>query len=134
MAPQNRSDKLKRLVKVQRHLEHMAEYDLANTKRARDEVQHSLEAVVGAIGSMDPVHQIFAQLYSNQISRLTTRDQQLEMMQRIHENKIMREKAKADRLEENMKEARTGEERLAEDDAIYDVIDQKLAIDRNNGD
>ena len=77
MAKQSRSEKLERLVKVQRHLEQMAEVELANTTRARQEVQENLGAVVDAIGSLAPVHQIFAGLYSSQISRLTAKDQQL---------------------------------------------------------
>jgi hypothetical protein len=106
----------------------MAEADLANTARARQEVQENLDAVVDAIGSLSPVHQIFAGLYSGQISRLTAKDQHLETLQRIHENKMMREKAKGDRLEENMKDARLSEDREADDDAVYDVLDQQIAF------
>lgn len=128
MAKQSRSEKLERLVKVQRHLEHMAEAELANTTRARQEVQENLNAVVDAIGSLAPIHQIFAGLYSGQISRLTAKDQHLATVQQIHENKMTRERAKGDRLEENMKEARDEENREAEDMAIYDIIDQQIAL------
>jgi len=128
MAKQTRSEKLERLVKVQRHLEHMAEAELANTTRARQEVQENLDAVVDAIGSLAPIHQIFAGLYSGQISRLTAKDQHLANVQQIHENKMTRERAKGDRLEENMKEARDEENREAEDMAIYDIIDQQIAL------
>ena len=128
MASQTRSEKLKRLVKVQRHLEHMAENDLANTTRARFDVQENLDAVVDAIGNLDSVHQIFAGIYSGQISRLTAKDQHLEHMQKIHERKILTEKAKGDRLHENMKEARDLEDRLSDDAAIYDLVDQQLAL------
>jgi hypothetical protein len=128
MAKQSRSEKLDRLVKVQRHLEQMAEADLANTMRARQEIQDNLVAVVDAIGSLAPVHQIFAGLYSGQISRLTAKDQHLQTMQQIHENKMLREKAKGDRLEENMKDAREHERREADDAAVYDVIEQQIAL------
>ena len=74
MMKQSRSEKLQRLVKVQRHLENMAENELAATTRARTEVQEGLDAVVDAIGSLEPIHQIFAGLYSSQISRLTAKD------------------------------------------------------------
>jgi hypothetical protein len=123
-----RSDKLERLVKVQRHLEQMAEIELANTTRARHEVQENLDAVVEAIGSLDTVHQIFAGLYSGQISRLTAKDQHLETVQQIHENRMMRERTKGDRLEESMKEAREAERREADDDAVYDIIDQQVLL------
>lgn len=128
MARQSRSEKLDRLVKVQRHLEHMAEIELANTVRAREDIQENLSAVVDAIGSLAPVHQIFAGLYSGQISRLTARDQHLETVQQIHENRMKRERAKGDRLDENMKEAREQENREAEDLAVYDILDQQIAI------
>jgi hypothetical protein len=128
MAKQARSEKLERLVKVQRHLEHMAEVELANTTRARQEVQENLDAVVDAIGSLAPIHQIFAGLYSGQISRLTAKDQHLATVQQIHENKMMRERAKGDRLEENMQQAREQENREAEDVAIYDILDQQIAL------
>jgi hypothetical protein len=128
MAKQSRSEKLERLVKVQRHLEHMAEADLANTTRARQEVQESLAASVDAIGSLAPIHQIFAGLYSGQISRLTAKDQHLETIQQIHESKMSRERAKGDRLEAGMKEARAEEDREAEDAAIYDILDQQIAV------
>jgi hypothetical protein len=128
MAKQSRSEKLERLVKVQRHLEHMAEAELANTTRARQEVQENLAAVVDAIGSLAPIHQIFAGLYSGQISRLTAKDQHLEGVQQIHQNKMTRERAKGDRLEENMKEARAEEDREAEDLSLYDILDQQIAM------
>jgi hypothetical protein len=134
MAPQTRSEKLKRLVKVQRHLEQMAESELANTTRARREVQENMDAVVEAIGSMAPVHQIFASLYSGQISRLTAKDQHFENLQMIQENRIVRERAKGDRLEENMKDARDFENREAEDNTIYDLIDQRVVLDASKKD
>lgn len=128
MIRRSRSDKLERLVKVQRHLEHMAEVELANTTRARQDVQENLNAVVEAIGSLNSVHQIFAGLYSGQISRLTAKDQHLETVQQIHENRMMRERTKGDRLEESMKEARDDERREADDAAVYDVLDQQIAL------
>ena len=128
MAKQSRSEKLNRLVKVQRHLEQMAEIDLAGTTQARREVNENLDAVVDAIGSMAPVHQIFAGLYSGQISRLTAKDQHLETLQQIHENKMMRERAKGDRLEKNMNEARQQETREADDLALDDILDQQIAL------
>ena len=128
MAKQSRSEKLNRLVKVQRHLEQMAEIELAGTTQARREVNENLEAVVDAIGSLAPIHQIFAGLYSGQISRLTAKDQHLQTLQQIHENKMMRERAKGDRLEKNMKEAREQETREADDLSLYDILDQQIAL------
>jgi hypothetical protein len=127
MAERSRSEKLKRLVMVQRHLEKMAENDLAETTRARDEVNRSMERVIDAIGSMDPVHRIFSQNYADRFGRLTLKDQQLSGMQQLHEMRVLRERTKGDRLEDNMKDARELERRELDDNAVYDVIDQQFA-------
>lgn len=123
MADQSRSAKLTRLVKVQRHLEHMAENELAATTRARAEVADDLEAVVEAIGSVDSIHQLFASIYSGQISRLTAKDQHLQTVQQIQEQKILREKAKADRLAERASDAREAEDNEAQEGAIQELLD-----------
>ncbi|MGA1800702.1 hypothetical protein [Rhizobium sp. HT1-10] len=127
MTDQNRSKKLKRLVAVQRHLEQMAEQELAEATRTRNEVGHSIDQVVDAIGSVDIVHTAFAQQYAWRLGRLTLRDQQLEAMQRLIEMNVLRERTKADRLEEHMLEARAAELRESDDNAVYDIIDQRFA-------
>ncbi len=127
MAEQSRSKKLKRLVAVQRHLEQMAEQELAEATRVRAEVGHSIDQVVDAIGSVDDVHMAFAQQYAWRLGRLTLRDQQLEGMQAMIEMNVLRERTKADRLEEHMIEARAAELRESDDNAVYDIIDQRFA-------
>ncbi|WP_454848216.1 hypothetical protein [Rhizobium binxianense] len=127
MAGTTRSEKLKRLVTVQRHLEKMAEYDLAETSRQRVEVNEAMDRVIAALGSMDPVHHVFSQNYADRFGRLTIKDQQLSGMQQVHEMRLTRERAKADRLEEGMNEALQAERREADDNAVYDVIDQQFA-------
>ena len=128
MVDQSRSAKLGRLVKVQRHLEHMAENELAATTRARAEVADDLQAVVDAIGSVDSVHQLFASIYSGQISRLTAKDQHLQTVQQIQEQKILREKAKADRLAERAGDARDLEDGEAQERAIQELLDIHLVL------
>ncbi|CAN7481350.1 hypothetical protein [Rhizobium sp. LjRoot254] len=130
---QTRSEKLQRLVKVQRHLEHMAENELAATARARAEIDESMSAAVNAIGSLDTVHQLFASIYSGQISRLTAKDQHLATMQQIQEQKILRERAKADRLAEQAKDAREVEDRDADEKTIYELLDQQFALSVRRG-
>ena len=124
---QSRSDKLKRLVTVQRHLEKMAEIDLANTTRQRQEAAETMDAVADAINSLNPVHRSFSRHYSGQYSRLQQQDQMLANVQQMHEMRVVRERTKGDRMEDRMKEARSAEEREAADDAIYDLIDQHIA-------
>ena len=127
MAEQNRSKKLKRLVTVQRHLEKMAESDLAATTRHREEVAQSMEVVIEAIGSMDPVHRQFSHNYAERYGRLRIRDHQLENVQQFQENKVLKERTKGDRLDEHMKDARDLEDREASDQAIYDLLEITLA-------
>lgn len=128
MVDQSRSAKLGRLVKVQRHLEHMAENDLAATSRARAEVADDLDAVVEAIGSVSSIHQLFTSIYSSQISRLTAKDQHLQTVQQIQEQKILREKAKGDRLAERQSEARENEDNAAQEQSIQELLDIHLAL------
>ncbi len=127
MVERSRSEKLKRLVAVQRHLERMAENELAETSRQRAEVGQSMDRVIDAIGSMDPVHMGFSEHYADRFVRLSNRDQQLAGMQTLGETKVVKERTKADRLEEHMKEARDLEMREEDDNAVYDIIDQRFA-------
>ncbi|WP_234188923.1 hypothetical protein [Shinella sp. NM-101] len=124
---QSRSDKLKRLVTVQRHLEKMAEIDLATTTRQRREVAETMDVVVEAINSLDPVHRSFSRHYSGQYGKLQQQEQMLANVQEMHEMRLVRERAKGDRMEDRMKEARSAEDREAADDSIYDLIDQHIA-------
>uniref|UniRef100_A0A7C1NU24 Flagellar FliJ protein n=1 Tax=Agrobacterium albertimagni TaxID=147266 RepID=A0A7C1NU24_9HYPH len=127
MGPQKKSDKLKRLVAVQRHMERMAESDLGITAQRIEENARSMDTVMDAIGSLDPLHRLFAQNYADRFDRLSNTDKQLHGLQQVQEMKLMRERAKGDRLEENMKDARDHEERERDDDSIYDLIDLKFA-------
>ncbi|MBW8790079.1 hypothetical protein HFO94_09925 [Rhizobium leguminosarum] len=127
MIEKKRSQKLKRLLSVQRHIERMAENDLAETSRQRVEVNVAMDDVILALGSMDPVHHAFSQNYADRFGRLTIKDQQLTGMQQVHEMRLTRERAKGDRLEDGMKEALEAERREADDNAVYDVIDQQFA-------
>lgn len=127
MGPQKKSDKLKRLVAVQRHMERMAESDLGITAQRIDENARSMETVMDAIGSLDPLHRLFAQNYADRFDRLSNTGKQLQGLQQVQEMKLMRERAKGDRLEDSMKDARDHEERQRDDDAIYDLIDLQFA-------
>ncbi|GGD99603.1 hypothetical protein [Rhizobium anhuiense] len=127
MTEKTRSQKLKRLLSVQRHIERVAENDLAETSRQRVEVNAAMDDVILALGSMDPVHHAFSQSYADRFGRLTIKDKQLTGMQEVHEMRLARERAKGDRFEEGMKEALEAERREADDNAVYDIIDQQFA-------
>ncbi|MCO6176533.1 hypothetical protein [Ciceribacter sp. RN22] len=127
MGPTRKSEKLARLVSVQRHMERMAESDLSNTARQRDEVVASMHTVMDAIGSLDPVHRLFAQNYAERFDRLANMEKQLAGIQQAQEAKVVRERVKGDRLEENRRDARLDEDREADDNAIYDLVDMRYA-------
>ncbi|MGY5806862.1 hypothetical protein ACXHXG_04045 [Rhizobium sp. LEGMi198b] len=127
MAEKSRSEKLKRLVAVQRHLERIAENELADTTRQRNEVSQSMEKLIDAISSADPIHMAFSVHYAGRYGRLTLKDQQLDGIQKLIETKVLQERTKAERLEEHMKDARELEMREADDNAVYDIIDQRFA-------
>jgi TolA-binding protein len=120
---EKKSGKLKRLVAVQRHMEQMAQFDLASTARLRVENQERMDDVLNAIGSTDPVHQAFSNYYASRYSRLRNMDQQIANLQEVQEIKVQKEKTKADKLEENLKSARQDEDREADDNAIYDLLE-----------
>jgi hypothetical protein len=122
----SRSEKLKRLVTVQRHLEQMAERDLAETARKRRDLAETIDVVVDAMGSASPLHAMFSGHYASQLGRLALKDQMLLDIQQGHETRVLKERAKGDRLEENMKDARVLEDRAEADDAIYDLVDQHV--------
>ncbi|MBW9063705.1 hypothetical protein JNB71_10275 [Rhizobium herbae] len=122
----SRSEKLKRLVAVQRHLEQMAEGELAETARQRRDLAETIDVVVDAMGSASPLHAMFSGHYASQLGRLAQKDQMLLGIQQVHETRVLKERAKGDRLEENMKDARVLEDRTADDNAIYDLVDQHV--------
>jgi hypothetical protein len=129
MAGKSRSDKLKRLVAVQRHMEQMAELELADTTRTRREIAVRMDDAIEAIGSFNPVHAAMKGQYAAQYGRMTGEDQRLAGLQEVQENQILREKAKGDRLEENWKDARAAEDREREDNAVIDLIELRMSMD-----
>lgn len=124
---QVRSKKLKRLVALQRHLEKMAESELAATGRQIEEVNHSKEQVIEAIGSMTPIHMQFAQNYSGRFGKLMVREKQLTSIQQVQEVRVLKERTKGDRLENHMKEALEQEDRERDDNAIYELLEITLS-------
>ena len=117
---------MKRLVAVQRHLEQMAESELAETARQRRDLAETIDVVVDAMGSASPLHAMFSGHYASQLGRLAQKDQMLLGIQQVHETRVLKERAKGDRLEENMKDARVLEDHTADDNAIYDLVDQHV--------
>ncbi|WP_275788913.1 hypothetical protein [Pararhizobium gei] len=122
----SRSEKLKRLVAVQRHLEQMAESELAETARQRRQLADTIDVVADAMGSASPLHAMFSGHYASQLGRLAQKDQMLHGIQQLHETRVLKERAKGDRLQENMQDARVLEDREEADNSIYDLVDQHV--------
>ena len=127
MATEPKSKKLARLVALQRHLEKLAENDLAAAVRQRQEIGGAMDNVMEAITSLNELHRPFARDYAERFSRLMTRDQQLEGMQKVHEAKILKERTKGDRLEDRMRDERSLEQRASEDESVLDLLDMTMA-------
>ncbi|HET7411053.1 MAG TPA: hypothetical protein VFJ18_00210 [Pararhizobium sp.] len=119
-----RSEKLERLVKVQRHIEELAEADLAETNRERSRARQALEETVAAMGSISPTHQVFSPVYARRIAVLSMKEQRLSGLAAAQERRVLSERAKADRLTERMGTARTEEMRAEEEETLYDLIDR----------
>lgn len=119
-----RSERLERLVEVQRRIEQLAEVNLSETRRERDRVRRSMEGVVDALGSFGGVHVMFSQVYARRIAALTMKEQRLEGLAGVQERRLRAEQAKGDRLEDGLKAARAAEERADTDEELYDLIDR----------
>lgn len=128
MANGSKSEKLRRLVGVQRQLEKLAEFELSVSVARQAEVAASIDLTINAISSIDPLHKQFSKNYSDRLTRLFTRSQQLAAQQTMQEAKVLKEKTKGDRLDERRKEAGLLEERLLEDERMYDLLDLGLLM------
>ncbi|WP_322988168.1 MULTISPECIES: hypothetical protein [unclassified Hoeflea] len=123
----SRADKLARLVRVQRQIERMAENDLSDTIRAQATTDATQQALVDAVGSFDPVHAAMSHQYALRFQKLSAKSQQLSGMKSVLERRVLLEKTKADRLENQAVEAAEGEERLAADETLLDLLEASLA-------
>ena len=121
-----RSKKLERLVRVQRQIERMAENELALVLKERAATDQSRENLVGALGSLDPVHRAMAGEYARRFAGLEGRIRQLSGFQAVQEKRLLTERTKADRLADAAIEAAGAETREAEDENLLDLIDAAL--------
>ncbi len=119
----SRSEKLARLVRVQRQIERMAEYELSLTMRAQAETDATQEALVEAVGSFNPIHAAMSHQYAQRFQRLSARSQMLAGAKGLQESKMLTEKTKADRLADQAGQAAEAEDRLATDESLFDLLD-----------
>jgi hypothetical protein len=127
----SRSEKLARLVRVQRQIERMAEYELSLTMSAQAETDATQEALVNAVGSFNPIHTAMSHQYAQRFQRLSARSQMLAGAKGVQERKMLTEKTKADRLADQAGQAAEAEDRLATDEGLFDLLDSSLNRDRS---
>lgn len=122
----SRSEKLARLVRVQRQIERMAEYELSHTLRQQAETDATQDALVNAVGSFNPVHAAMSHHYAQRFQRLSARSQLLAGAKGLQERRMLTEKTKADRLSDQADKAAQAEDRLATDESLLDLLDSSL--------
>lgn len=122
----SRSEKLSRLVRVQRQIERMAEHELSLTLRVQAETDATQEALVEAVGSFNPIHAAMSHQYAQRFQRLSAKSQMLEGAKNIQERRMLTEKTKADRLSDQADRATEAEDRVATDESLLDLLDSSL--------
>lgn len=122
----SRSEKLARLVRVQRQIERMAEYELSLTLSAQAHADETQEALVQAVGSFNPIHTAMSHQYAQRFQRLSAKSQLLAGAIKVQERKVLTEKTKADRLAEQADRAAEAEDRVATDESLFDLLDSTL--------
>lgn len=122
----SRAEKLARLVRVQRQVERMAEYELSHTLRQQAETDATQEALVEAVGSFNPIHAAMSSQYAKRFQRLSAKSQLLEGAKGLQERRMLTEKTKTDRLQDQSDKAAMAEDRLATDETLQDLLDGAL--------
>lgn len=122
----SRSEKLARLVKVQRQIEQMAETELSYTLREQADTDATQDALVGAVGSFNPIHAAMSHQYARRFQRLSAKSQLLEGAKRVQERRMLTEKTKADRLADQADRAAQAEDRMATDESLLDLLDSSI--------
>ena len=122
----SRAEKLARLVRVQRQIERMAETELSYTLREQGVTDATQEALVNAVGSFNPIHTAMSHQYAMRFQRLSAKSQLLEGAKNLQERRMLTEKTKADRLEDQAGRAAEVEDRLTADESLLDLLDGTL--------
>lgn len=121
-----RSQKLERLVRVQRQLERMAENELAHTLREQAAADAARQALIDAMGSLETVHRVMAGHYATRFTTVQGRIRTLSGVQAMQERRVLIEKTKADRLDDAARQASLQEEREEVDEGLLDLLDTTL--------
>lgn len=120
---EKRSSRLQRIVNIQRQKEKMAETELAGVLNAQRNNQESVDSVLDALSTFDPIHMVLSGHYSKRLSNLDVKKRQLNVHREMQERNMMKERVKAERLEEKVESFKMDEAREAEDENLQDLID-----------
>lgn len=114
---------LQRLVALQRQLQKLAEADLAQANREREDVRVAIENLISAMSGMSATHRLFPHLYARQLSTLKARDQVLVGQIELHKARINTERTRGDRVGDRLDKANLDSERHFDDEALFDMLD-----------
>lgn len=122
----SRAEKLGRLVRVQRQMERMAENELSYTVREQDLTDATQDALVEAVGSFNPIHAAMSHQYALRFQRLSAKSQLLAGTRTVQERRVLTERTKADRLDDQAGRAAQAEDRLATDETLLELLEGSL--------
>ena len=128
-----RARSLGRLALLQRQLQRLAETELADTNRQREEVSEQIERLIEAMGGFSHVHRLFPHLYARRLEKLREREQALAGRSRLQEQKAMREKTRCERIGEHLAEARDDARRQSDEDGLLDMLEAASGRARPTG-
>ena len=74
---EKKSARIQRLVNIQRQKEKMAESELADILSLQQHNQDSMDSVITALGTFDPIHMVLSGHYSRRLSKLDSKQKQL---------------------------------------------------------
>lgn len=114
---------LRRLVALQRQLQRLAEADLAQANREREEVCSAIENLVEAMSGMSATHRLFPHLYARQLSTLKARDQMLAGQIDLHRARLNTERTRGDRVDHKLDQVNQDNERHFDEEALFDMLD-----------
>ncbi len=120
---EKKSARIQRLVNIQRQKEKMAESELADILSLQQHNQDSMDSVITALGTFDPIHMVLSGHYSRRLSKLDSKQKQLSVHREIKERNMLTERVKAERMEERVQSFKMDEARAAEDETLQDLID-----------
>ncbi|WP_170314728.1 hypothetical protein [Aquibium carbonis] len=129
----NRSDRLKRILRVQEQLKAMHEMRRANELRAAHKAEAEAAEIASGKDTDATLSRLFPELYERAIVRAhDKRDRHLQAARREADN-IARETARTDRVGQDYRAAVRVEERAAEERSALETVERLLGLPPSRG-